>query len=267
MKNILLIVSLLLLPYTAYSSQRDTFKYALIKSEQDLRHKYSDELFKLLILSSGIPVILKAVGIENQEQHITLLDNFAIDVFTSAATPELEQQYRAVKYPIYKEMQGYRLLLVRNQDVNRLAGVTSIEHLKHFIVGQGTNWIETKMYRSAGFEVNTSRDYNRLFTMLARGRFDIFPRSSLEIWDEYESYKHLGLAIDQHILLHYPLALYFYLRKSDEDKAAILDKGFETAINNGSFDALFAKHFGLFEQKMNKANRRVIEIPNPYTSH
>lgn len=242
-----------------------TVKLPSINSADDLRHQYSQQLQKLILSSSGSDVKIEWVTFPNEQQHLSLLDNRAVDVFASATDKEVEKKYHAIRYPIFRGLMGYRLVLVRKDNRDILANVKGIDDLRKFTVGQGSQWQETKIFSESGFVVNTSRHYDRLFEMLSKKRFDLFPRSVLEIWNEEQIFSKRDIVIEPHVVLHYPMSLFYFVRKDHDELIQILENGFKVAINNGSFDALFEKHHADFIERAKLDKRTLIEIPNPFS--
>src|ERR1700744_3490302 len=102
--------------------------------------------------------------------------------------------------------------------------------------------------------------------MLLHGRFDLFPRGMGEIAPGPAEYgtRYPDLAVEQHLLLHYPFFEAFYVSRSAPRLAARLRAGLELMVADGSFDALFAKHFGKLLAALSLRQRVVIELKNPF---
>ena len=93
-------------------------------------------------------------------------------------------------------------------------------------------------------------------------RFDYFPRSVNEIWDELDSHSE-ALEVESRIALHYYYDAYFMLNKKNTRLAEELRQGLEKAIADGSFDRLFDQHHGDRLRKAQLDKRTVIELRNP----
>lgn len=172
-----------------------------------------------------------------------------------------------IPYPLDKGLLGYRIALIRKQDQARIERIDSIEQLRSLTVGQGRNWGDVKILEYNRIPVDaSSTDYESLFAMLARGRFDLFPRGATEIGRELAAYgaAYPELAIDRHLLIKYPYAQFFYVSKSAPHLAARLRDGLEQMARDGSFDALFYKHFAKTLAELDLGRRRVIELENPF---
>ena len=93
-----------------------------------------------------------------------------------------------IRIPIQKGILGWRVGLIRKGDQGRFAGVDTLEDLKRVRLAQGQEWPDTLILRANGIDVITAPRYEGLFKMLVSKRFDYFPRSVNEIWDELESH-------------------------------------------------------------------------------
>jgi hypothetical protein len=98
--------------------------------------------------------------------------------------------------------------------------------------------------------------------MLVGRRFDYFPRSVVEVWDELESHA-ATLEVESRIALHYYYDAYFMVNKKNTRLAQDIDQGLEKAIADGSFDRLFDEHHGERLRKAHLDQRIVIELKNP----
>lgn len=172
-----------------------------------------------------------------------------------------------IPYPLDKGLLGYRIALIRRQDQARIGRIDTIEQLRSLTVGQGRNWGDVKIFEYNRIPIDaTSTTYESLFAMLGRGRFDLFPRGATEIGRELAAYgsTYPDLAIDRHLLIKYPYAQFFYVSKSAPHLAARLKDGIQQMLGDGSFDALFDKHFAKDLADLKLGQRVVIALENPY---
>ena len=129
----------------------------------------------------------------------------------------------------------------------------------------GTFWGSTKVLENAGLNVVKTVKYQNLFPMLDGSRFDYFPRAVHEPWKELADRKELALSVEEKLLLIYPYAMYFYVRKDNVELHDRLQKGLELAIQDGSFDDVFFSN-SLVQSALALAklgSRRVLRINNP----
>ena len=105
--------------------------------------------------------------------------------------------------------------------------------------------------------------FESLFDMLQVGRFDYFPRSIMEVWDEERIHAGKGLVVEQTLVMHYPTAYYFFVNKKNTALASTIETGLKRAIKDGSFDQLFNQEFGDDIQRSRMASRKKLELTNP----
>jgi hypothetical protein len=191
-----------------------------------------------------------------------------INVFARATSPELEQQFLPVRLPIDRGLLGYRMFLVRDEDLPRFAAVRKLDDLRTLRAGQGKDWIDVPLLRGAGLTVVEGTSYAGLFAMLNAGRFDWFSRGIDEAQREWQERRstYPGMAIEPTLLLQYPLPLYFFLRRDAEGKqlARRIAAGMEMMIKDGSLNALFQQYKGDSIKAAGLSRRRVLHLKNPH---
>jgi len=192
-------------------------------------------------------------------------DSKSVQVMWTMTTREREVRLLPIRIPIYRGLIGWRVLLQRSAEAEQLATVRNLDELKRFSFGQRHDWPDTAILRANGLKVVTSQHYRGLFQMLAAGRFDLFPREVVLAWQEQAHAVENGLAlsIDNHLLLHYPTAFYFFTSRNRADLAADIDRGLEAMITDGTFQRLFEQYHGDTLRQANLHQRRIIELHNP----
>lgn len=186
-----------------------------------------------------------------------------VHIVWSMTSRERESRLLPIRIPIYKGLIGWRIPLVRAQDVGALDGVASASDLRAFQAGQGHDWPDTTILRDNGLAVHGAPDYEGLFQMLQMGRFAYFPRSVIEVWAEAALHANKGIVVDPNLVLHYPAAFYYFVNRDQAALAQTLERGLEKAIADGSFDRLFHQHFDDELRSSALERRRVIELKNP----
>lgn len=188
-----------------------------------------------------------------------------IQVMWAMTTREREERLLPVRIPIYKGLIGWRVNLLQASQPDLLSHARTLNDLKSIRFGQRHDWPDTALLRANGLQVITSPSYEGLFGMLAAGRFEAFPREVVTAWQEQARAAQNGqaLVVDDHVLLHYPSAFYFFTSKQRPELAEEIRLGLEASIADGSFEALFQRHHGATLQKVKFAQRRIIELQNP----
>ncbi len=185
--------------------------------------------------------------------------------------PLLEQQMIPVAFPIDKGLLGYRIAFIDRRNQAKLSRVDSLDGLRQFRVGQGIGWSDVSIYEHNGVPVETAPGYKwqeggNLYSMLLHGRFDLFPRGLNEIGVEFAGYgpHSPDLAIEQHLLLHYPFCEAFYVSPAAPRLAQRILAGLNRMAADGSFEALFAKYYGKVVADLDLRHRVLVELANPF---
>ena len=181
---------------------------------------------------------------------------------------DIGKHLRPILIPVDKGLVGYRLLLVRRADQKRFAHVREPGDLKQFSFGQNFIWDDVDILRANGLTVQTGDDFEGLFQMLNRSRFDAFPRGVGEIGREFIEYGPLypDLEIEKDLLIHYPLPIYFWFPRNPagEKLAERLEEGLRSMLADGAYDAIFWKYNRAVLQGLGLTHRRVLTLDNPF---
>ena len=248
----------------AQGAAAEVVRFPRPESEGDRRFDYALQLLKLALSKVGPDYRIELAELPmNQDRQVAELEaGHLIDVAPLPSSAEREARLLAVRIPINKGVLGLRLGLVRKGDTARLAGVKTLEDLKQVSLAQGQGWPDTEILRANGLLVITATSYEGLFKMLVAERFDYFPRSALEIWDEQAS--NAGtLEIEPHIALHYYYDAYYMLNRDNTRLAEVIRQGLEKAIADGSADRLFDQYYGERLRQAHLDKRVIIELKNP----
>lgn len=175
---------------------------------------------------------------------------------------------RPVLIPVDKGLVGYRLLLIRGKDQARFAAMRSLADLKSIQIGQNFIWDDVDILKANGLTVQIGDDFEGLFPMLMRSRFDALPRGLGEIGREFAEHSALDpdMRIEKTLLLHYPLPIYFWFARSPEGSklAERLEEGLRAMIEDGSFDQIFWKYHRAMLSDLGLAHRQVLQLDNPF---
>lgn len=198
-------------------------------------------------------------------QNEAALDG-TISVFWGGTSPDQEDTYIPVHIDAYRGLMSLRFMIVRGDDVDRFKSVNNLTQLQQFTLGQGRGWKDGKILQAAGFDVAFSSKKTGLYHMLEGGRFDAFPRGATEAWVEAEANKELDLAVEEHLIIRYPLPTYFFVNKQQLQLATDIKAGLLQAIDDGSFDQFFfdSERVQQFLARANLAKRTVIDLDNPF---
>lgn len=193
------------------------------------------------------------------------VDGITVALF--ADNPEREKALVPVRIPVDRGLTGYRLLLIHAADQKRFSAVANPAGLEKFRFGLLPWWDDAAVMKRAGLPVVPGGTYDGLFQMLAAHRFDALSRSAREVLPEYEHMKAAlpDLAVERHLVLHYPMPVYFWFRDDEEGRrrADRVKVGLEQMVADGTLKKMFDAEFGSALAKLDLAHRLVIELPNP----
>ena len=255
-----------LLSGRTWATESDTVVYPRHEAFQEFEFGYFHRLmFAALARSSRNykPTPSRSLMVQSRSLIELSQPNPTIDLIWTMTNTEREQRLLPVSIPIDRGLGGWRIALVRRADVDRWKQVHTLSDLAAYTAGQMHDWPDTEVLRANGLPVQAGTNFPALFTMLARGRFDYFPRSLMEIGKERDQFQHLALEIEPYLLLHYPAALYFFVSPSRPQLAEDLSRGLEQMQADGSFEQLFQRHFGDLLKRFNLGQRRVLQLQNP----
>jgi len=232
--------------------------------ESDKRNNYYTALLDLALSKSGMQYELKPYEHPMVRARLwqQLEANDGVNVDWGPATPEIERRLLPIRISLDKGLLGWRLFLINPRDRSLFEHIQTLDQLKLLLAAQQTDWPDTAILRDNGLKVTGVSRYENLFPMLAAARFQYFPRGAGEIWREQQRHSDLGLVVEPHLALHYPVFTYFFVSKKNPELAKSIKEGLLAAIKDGSFDRLFDQYNGEAIRKSNLASRTVFELSN-----
>ncbi|PUA29443.1 MAG: hypothetical protein B0W54_02320 [Cellvibrio sp. 79] len=199
-----------------------------------------------------------------------LQSSSGIDVIWASVTPERMETMRYVQVDLLHELNNYRALLIRKNDLERFKGVNTLADLHALKTGNGSSWTDTKVMQANGFAVITAVDFGLLVKMLSAKRFDFITRGMHEIGMDLAMFPNANLAVVPNLVLKYsvPVRYGLFVRKTDEILAQRLEQGLAQASADGSLQKLF-EHMSLFQvgRKIMENKPRIIELDNSAVFH
>ena len=204
-----------------------------------------------------------AEAMSGPRQFAELKKDGALNLVWDGTDPRRETELLPVRISLLRELNDYRVFLIRKGDQARFNAVRSLADLRQFSAGAGETWPSTGVLRANGLPVVTSIGYEQLFAMLGAGRFDYMPRGVYEAW--YEQSQHGDLAIEEGLFLHYSVPFYFFTSRKNPALADRIERGLRAAMADGSFDRLFHSipSFRRSLDEIHASKRRVIELRLP----
>lgn len=208
------------------------------------------------------PFMTESRQIAEMQRPDGLINTLVLD-----PTLELMRNLIPVRIPIDKGLLGYRVFLIRSEDQQRFSAVQTLDDLRKFNIGQGSDWSDVAIYRAAGFHVVTGVSYDGLFDMLIAKRFDAFGRGATEVLGEWNARRKESpsMAVEKDLLLYYPMPTYFWFPKTRQgmQKAERVERGMRKLVASGALDRMFKAEFGSLIDELRLKQRRIFRIPNP----
>lgn len=236
----------------------------------DSAQQYFSALLKLALdetVDDFGPYYLSPVDINMvQQRTITMLQaNKVIDVMWTVTSVEREQSMQAVYIPLLKGLMGNRIFLIRKNEQHRFETIKTLEDLFTLTAGQGDNWPDTQIIKRNNIPVQTAKG-ELLYNMLAKKRFDYFPRAVTEI--QKEAFQYPEFIIENNLMLNYLSPIYFFVNKQNPLLAKRIEVGLLRAINDGRFDKLFrtANNIDHLSAQLKLKQRRVFQLSNTLVS-
>lgn len=162
-----------------------------------------------------------------------------VDLLWSPTSPEYERALLPVPVSLLGDLGEYRVLIIRKGTQAGFNNIETLDDLRQLTGGMGSHWADMDIMRANGIPVVSAIGYERLFRMLAAGRFDYFSRGLYQVSHEVELFPDLQLVMEENLLLHYPSRHYFFVNVNNKALAARVEQGLQLAMADGSYTELF----------------------------
>ncbi|BDX07016.1 hypothetical protein [Planctobacterium marinum] len=265
MKSRLCFLSLLLLVFKAQSVpldevvlwernyERPEFRELVIRALEKTIPEYGNYSLK-----SSLPM-------EQGTAFANLARGARLNVAIAGTTPEREAALATIFIPVDKGLLGFRLCLVKQQNREAFANITSLMdfHKSGHVIGVGTHWPDRHIIESNGLKTMHSEFLDNLFNMMEFDRFSCFLRSVNEIEAEILANQHRGYIDEQHIAMLYPAADFVFVSKQHSRIKARIEQGILISIEDGDFDRHFERYYANALRRFNFFNRKMLFLTNP----
>lgn len=245
----------------------DVVKFVQSTKYPDPKDRYFVDLLTLALDSTVAEYgefELQPVSVEMAQERTSLMVDIGnmINLTWRMTTPELENKLEPIYVPLLKGIMGHRIFIIRKGEQSSFPSDLSLEQLKKIPVGQGYNWADGKILTHHGFELVEGYDIY-LLKMLAKKRFDYFPRALHEPWTEIEA--NGEFVVEKNLMLKYPSPIYYFVSKKSPRLANRLKKGMNNILVTGAFEEFFKNHPITSEvlKKVNLEQRTTFEFTNP----
>lgn len=248
----------------------DTIKLLKPLLVDDKRSKHKNEVIirALQITAEEFgPFIFEPIemSMTPKRAFISLKRNQNINAYIGPSGEAWGNEVITIKIPIRQGLLNYRLLLVHQSQLALFSKVKNLDDLSQLNAGLQHHWATTKVFESHGLKVTTTHNFEGLFQMLKRSRFDYIPRAIYEAYDELESRQPdlKNIVVEPTLALYLPMATHIYISPQEPRIARRLEIGLRKLIANGEIKTILDKYYAEDISRANLKNRRIIKISNP----
>jgi hypothetical protein len=169
-----------------------------------------------------------------------------------------------VRFPVDLGVLSYRTCFASQESLAKLATINSLDELRMLSIGQGRGWVDGAILKHNGFNAVEIEPYPNIFKMVAAHRLDLFCRGANEIKEEYDRWMQTeGLGYDRHILIYYPMPIFFYTNSLNKEAVARVTKGLHKAYADGSLMKLWLDYHQASVDFAELDKRKVFRLENP----
>ena len=259
--------------FPEHSMAKDIVRIVAPHSDIDIRHFYLNTVLNKALEKTrdtygDFEVKITISDVQRERALLEIIKGEKINVHIAATQNRWEKNSIPVRIPILKGLLGYRLLLIKRQNQEKFSSINSVKELKKLKAGLNLHWTTTIAMSKLGFNIIKGSNYEGLFKMLIRDRFDYFPRGVNEIFAEFDCRKKLmpDLKIEPRIALYLPQPTYIFVSPKYPELAKRIESGLQIMLKDGSLDKLFWKFNKTNIDKANLKNRTIFILKNPLLS-
>lgn len=178
-----------------------------------------------------------------QRLHALLMRK-VIDINWAGAEQKFNQEATKIPFPVVAGLLGYRVAILREEDMQRFSSLHTLEDLRTFKACQGETWFDADILEFNEIPVLRVSNNASMVKMLIQGRCDMFPRAIQEAAVELAEYQktYPALTLNKSVLFQYDFASYLYVRRTDSLLAERLNMAFSNMISNGRYQKLLEEH-------------------------
>lgn len=124
-----------------------------------------------------------------QDRCLALLADGLVDLAYVPPSDARLREFAVIPFDLHSGMLGYRLLLINRADAQRFASVNSLEDLRRFTGGFGSQWSDFPLFAHNRLPVVGVAQADNLLAMLNGRRFDYYHRGLHEAWREVAAHR------------------------------------------------------------------------------
>lgn len=239
--------------------------YPRSEIENDVRYEFPIALLELALQKTGVRYELRPSQQPFKQALAAkrLEENLELNVMWVMTDTQREEQLRPVRIPIAKGLLGVRVLVTHPDSAFYETNIGNISSLLRFSPVQAASWPDTKILQANGFNVVIAQDYFDSAAAVEKKQADFFPRSIVEVYGELERESERGFKVKPGLVLAYPTAQYFFTNKRNITLSKLIETGLQRAIEDGSYDELFKKHYAKVLETIENDETIKFDLTNP----
>lgn len=226
------------------------------------------KLLKAALRASGRPHTIRLSETKlPSARALVELKGGGVNVMDVGAAPKVAERARILPFPLDLGFCGYRLMLVRRDQLDRVRAATRLDDLRRLSFGQGPDWVDSTILRAAGLQVQEAEFLN-LFRMLEAGRFDALPLGADEAEMLLDKFRQLApsAVVLEDWCIHYRFARVFAVHRDALPLADALQDGLSRIFADGQSKEILAKdaQIGPLIDGRRRLPLQVFQLDNPY---
>lgn len=196
-----------------------------------------------------------------------VFSEYGHDLFVTIAGNQKfgEDDKIVISKPMTKNLLGYRVPIIREEDSDKFVNVSSREEIEQLVHGIPKTWSDAVIFRENGYQVVEDGDFDDIFDRLENGLFDYSAYGVNEVLGVFENRasQRNGLTIDQNLLFFYQFPLVFYVNPDLPELANRVEEGMQRIIDSGELDNIFNSYYGDVVETLNLKDRQLFILDNP----
>jgi len=201
-----------------------------------------------------------------QESHVFSEKNHHLFVTVAGNQKFANEEKIVISKPIAKNLLGYRILIIKTNDVEKFKDVSDNQILKKYAQGIPETWSDAEIFRFNNFNVIEEGTFDTIFEQLSNGKFDYVTFGANEVLPVFETRasKFKTLKIESNLLLFYPFPLVFYVNPKMPKLAKRVEQGLQIITDSGELDVIFNSYYSDIVDALQLNKRILFVLNNPF---
>ncbi|GGY35910.1 hypothetical protein GCM10011297_06170 [Bacterioplanes sanyensis] len=218
----------------------DTLILQSQRSEADGSHRFFYDLLAKLLQGEDYQ-LQELPEYVAQARALQGLREGWVDVFWAGTNIQRERDLLVIRVPLFGGLLGQRIPVVRQADQQNYRQLDR-QGWQQLIACQGAHWPDSDILEYNGFKVTRVARFELMYTMLAAGRCDYFPRALSEVYAELRGLNNPKLVALDSVILSYPFPMYFFVTPKRPQLAAKLEQRLQAMAISGELQRFRQQH-------------------------